>query len=195
MSLKKQITSRRGFTLIEMLVVITIIALLAGLLFPVVSKAIVNAKRNRAASECRSIASAVELFNREYGYLPVPASDQGFERASGEENNPNYFSPEESLKIIQVLVADPQEYNSGHLLNREQINFLDTDRQLVDGRMLDPWGNQYLIKLDRNYDGKVYYPTGSETHRYNTRSVVVSIGPSRSATTLEDNVANILIDQ
>ncbi|MDA3872723.1 MAG: prepilin-type N-terminal cleavage/methylation domain-containing protein [Kiritimatiellae bacterium] len=199
MSRLSNIQSRRGFTLIEMLVVIAIIAILAGFLFPAISKGILTAKRNRAGAEAKAIASAIELFYKDYGYLPVPADQQGYVPGPGdgsfgvEQNAP--FTESESKKIIQVLTADPQEYNADHQLNTKRINYLNSEKPIVDGVMKDPWGRLYRIKLDRDYNGKLEYY--SDPLQHNVRSVVVSGGVSGWSGTIPRNpekaVANVVL--
>lgn len=53
---------RRGFTLVEMLVAIAVIAILAALLFPTVVKAQMRAQRTACASNMRQIGAAVEAY-------------------------------------------------------------------------------------------------------------------------------------
>jgi len=178
-----------GFTLVEVLVVIAITALLAGLIFPAITKGLNTAKQNTAMTEARTLAGAIEMFYKDYGYLPVPAEDQGLPKGTPDTFN---FDVEDSKKIIQVLVADPQNYNEKHQLNPRKKNYLDADVAIVDGEMLDPWGSQYVIKLDRDYDGKV--AVDSSDPKYNTRAVVVSPGRDQELNTPEDNVANVLLD-
>ena len=54
--------TRRAFTLIEIIVVVTIIAILAAAIAPRLLGRLQWAKENKAASEVRAIASAVEMF-------------------------------------------------------------------------------------------------------------------------------------
>jgi len=58
-----------GFTLIEMLVVIAIIALLAALLFPVLSRAREAARRAVCASNLRQIAIAILQYGEDYNEI------------------------------------------------------------------------------------------------------------------------------
>jgi prepilin-type N-terminal cleavage/methylation domain-containing protein len=51
----------KAFTLVELLVVISIIALLAGLAFPSMQKAIVTAQQTQALSNMREIGKAVQM--------------------------------------------------------------------------------------------------------------------------------------
>ena len=56
---------RRGFTLVELLVVISIIALLIGILLPALGRARESAFRSVIASNLRSVGQAVATFNTE----------------------------------------------------------------------------------------------------------------------------------
>ena len=63
-------TSRSGFTLVELLVVISIIAVLAGLLLPAVQAAREAARRAQCVSNQRQIALATLNHNDNRGYIP-----------------------------------------------------------------------------------------------------------------------------
>lgn len=60
----------QGFSLLEMLVVLTIIGLLTSLVAPKVTKYLSGAKANTAQAQMTSIAQALELYRLELGSLP-----------------------------------------------------------------------------------------------------------------------------
>ena len=62
---------RRGFTLIELMVVIAIIIILAAIAIPNYLKMTERAKRSRIASEFNTLATALESFNTDWGFYPV----------------------------------------------------------------------------------------------------------------------------
>lgn len=70
-------TAGSGFTLLELLTVLAIIALLAAVLVPATSAARVAVKRARTKVLFSQWTAAVELFRQEYGYYPVIADRAG----------------------------------------------------------------------------------------------------------------------
>lgn len=68
--MKIRIKRRRGFTLVELLVVITIIALLAGIATPAIMKSRADANRVVAVRNLQSIKISLDDFDRDYGNYP-----------------------------------------------------------------------------------------------------------------------------
>jgi len=69
--------NRKGFTLIEVVVVVAIIALLAGILTPLIFKYIDEANETRALGDCRNISTALLLFHKDTGTWPYYDRDKG----------------------------------------------------------------------------------------------------------------------
>ena len=61
---------KRGFTLIEMVVVLAVVAILAAILVPTIEKNINDAKKARAANEVQVIAAAMASFFKDVGRWP-----------------------------------------------------------------------------------------------------------------------------
>jgi prepilin-type N-terminal cleavage/methylation domain-containing protein len=143
-----------GFTLIEMLIVISIIVVLAGLAFPAVNGAIDSARKSQAKSTVTQIAAAVTAYETEYGKLP-----------SGNATTVD-------LSFVQILAG------LDNVENPRQIVFLEAPvwKKGKGGTnaqgYCDPWdeATPYSIALDDDYDNEIDVSTngsatGSETIR------------------------------
>ena len=62
--------SRSGFTIIEMLIVVTILALLAGILIPILEQEANKARDGRRAGDLRSVASVLATYRQLNGVYP-----------------------------------------------------------------------------------------------------------------------------
>ncbi|MEO0512339.1 MAG: prepilin-type N-terminal cleavage/methylation domain-containing protein [Planctomycetota bacterium] len=112
---------RRGFSLIELIVVITIIALLIGILLPVLPKVRDAGKRTACAANLRSVGQAVELYKNDFNevypvarYMPRPwlsgDTDPAFNdtlAAYMEPNSPAWACPGDKV-VADVTYIDEE---------------------------------------------------------------------------------------
>jgi prepilin-type N-terminal cleavage/methylation domain-containing protein len=176
----KGIVKDRGFTLIEMLTVIAIIAVLIGLLFPAISGALRKSEIAQARADVKAIETALKQYYTEYGKLPVRDADQGIPDEIYDAATATY-----QYQIINTLRAIDAGDNAAHALNPRRIVFLDTPSRKgaidASGNFVDPWNQVYYIKLDNNYDGQIAndppYSSGpAETIA--SSALVISYGPN-----------------
>jgi prepilin-type N-terminal cleavage/methylation domain-containing protein len=72
---------RRGFTLVELLVVIAVIAVLAAVLFPVFAKAREHARKSRCRHNIHQIVIAIRMYLDDSDGYMCPYDDPGRENA------------------------------------------------------------------------------------------------------------------
>lgn len=141
-----------SFTLVEILVVVSIIGLLAGLAIPAVSGALASARKAKATAMAHQIRSALAAFNTEYGYFPTNGMNNGMGStaatlalilsgsASATNDNPRQI----------VFLEVPQDFTFG-----AQGNL--TNRGIVTPRGLYSKNAQsnFFVSVDHDYDGMV----------------------------------------
>jgi len=137
--------------------------LLLSLAFPCLVQAGLS-KRNKAKSEATDIVYAINSFYNDYGHMPVDAAT------------------EDSRKVIQVLIAENRSANP-----RQNV-YLELESSDTDGSFPDPWGMQYVVYLDHDYDGNIAIYEES----FRTPAIAQSAGPDRHFGTQDDIFPNSL---
>jgi prepilin-type N-terminal cleavage/methylation domain-containing protein len=172
-------TRPQAFTLIEMLVVIAIIAILAGILLPVLGGIKVKAKIKQAQMEMVNLAGAIKAYEKEYNRFPGSAKVE-------QNGNPDFtfgyggivtgkaYESDNSLVMFILL----NHMDKAPVPLRDEIkNRNPRSLSLFDARMVsgdqsgistddhifrDPWGNPYVITIDLDGNDKCldgYYRT------------------------------------
>ena len=151
----------RSFTLIELVVVISVIAILMALLFPAFRGVQDQAKKTQAKNDLTQIVTAVSAFYTEYGKYPLVTDDTTITGTSTPTNSDLFYT----------LRGLPNGANAGNAANPRAIVFIsppdvknDTagNRRSgvspTDGQYYDPWGTPYLVKIDGTYDNQLANP-------------------------------------
>lgn len=173
------IPPQAGFTLIEILVVIAIIAILAAILIPVAGNASKTAKKRRAMLEMNAIKVAVMEFQRDHKYMPWGDPDNKNQARVGDDE---WAKNNAELENVMRWLTGENPMKKAYLTIPEKSQ--DKVNPLI---FVDPWGQYYRIGMDRNLDGAMLPndPDGlfGGSEYVKERVLVYSLGPDTPATT------------
>ena len=132
-----------GFTLVEVIVIVAILAILAGILVPMIYSQIDEARISRAEADAKSISSALLTFRKDTGVWPN-LSGAGCTAATtllyGSGSEPASlaaagFNLTSKSKFMDVLMRDSQECYDTELYKGPYLPQVEAD----------PWGNHYFM--------------------------------------------------
>jgi prepilin-type N-terminal cleavage/methylation domain-containing protein len=193
----------RGFTLIEMVVVLAVIAILAAMLTPIVTSYIDRARINSAASDVKKIAGAIVQFNTDTRVWPIYSSTTGF--PSVLTTNVYDFMTSAGNAAVAATTG-----NTGADWNLAATNVGDLDAVVNQNRMAlpttgqtawrgayvamgtDPWGTKYY------FNSKFLVPGATSTHGAPGNSgtpsasavYIISAGPNQTLDTNFDQATS-----
>ncbi|PTX94077.1 hypothetical protein DB345_21190 [Spartobacteria bacterium LR76] len=125
----------KAFTLIELLIVIGIIGILMGLLFPAVSSAILAARRAQARNDAVQIVNACRAYETEYGV--------------------GVWGTNSYTQVDGDLLAALMGTNARRIIFLEVPYAKGSKSGYSNGVFIDPWGGPYQIAYDSNYTSDI----------------------------------------
>ncbi len=171
----------RGFTLMELLVVIVIIGILAGLVFPVSKGVLERAKKTQAMNDCLQLKNAIAAYQTEYRRYPVAAG--------GKSGSESILDTDESL--MSILMGADEKLNprkipfyTGKNATKSKVGGVVSTGS-GSGYLVDPWGEFFGVVMDTDYNSRVADPSGGGTDI--PQSIIIwSKGPDKDDYTDDD---------
>ena len=148
----------RGFTLVEMLVVMLVIVVMAVLVAVGANRFIENGRKVRAMAQFRDFQVGMSLFEGDYQKPPIPQSkrDTGWDTIYGDPggNYTNQF-------LVSALVGEDKDYPyKGESFSSKDVNPRNESYMTfplapdnkggvgTDGKLYDPWGGEIMVAIN-----------------------------------------------
>jgi prepilin-type N-terminal cleavage/methylation domain-containing protein len=144
------VKNSRGFTLIEMVVVLAVIAILAAILTPMVTSYVQSSRLSAAKNDLKNIAAAVVQFNTDTKLWPI--ENTAFVNLNDTPNDveltPGNVALYGNTSVTLVTGSSTNNLLAGPL-NQNAMSLPTTGSRAWKGAYLelgpDPWGTAYYL--------------------------------------------------
>lgn len=179
---------RKGFTLVEVVVVVAVVALLSAIVVPLVARQIDEAKIARAKNECQVIGAAILKFHSDVGLWPAQYINPNVVLSLVSGTSVSSSAPSGSSLQYGFTGTGNQSWYDGGATSIKYVDIFDnhlntntpqsttylyatTGEFRWRGPYLapigkDPWGHPYTCNIQAAYSGT------------NTQCVVLCAGPN-----------------
>ena len=165
-----------AFTLVELLTVLAVIGLLAGILIPTTTTARIGAKRAKTKVQFSQWAAGMEQFRQEYGYYPP------IDGCSGGRVSADYFAGALTGRTFDGSAPASVAHLAG---NTNAVRFYSiAESDLNDNRsaLADAFGNTDIAVLyDKNGDGLIDGADGE----------LIGVSPANGGVPLSPPIADV----
>lgn len=174
--------SRKGFTLIELIIVIAILATLASIAYPTYMSIQDNAKGTAAKKACLDIVEGVTRFSQDNnGMLPYDSNE-----AEPDKKDQIYLetSAGNDARLIQILTNREEDDDTRINVSRDTYLRSDEQEKPFDGLFIDssdginfydPWGHAYQVVLCEEEKGCID-PFNAKKRLRGKKCLVYSLG-------------------
>ena len=180
----------RGFTLVEILIVIAIIMVLASLGFQGVSLALKKAKTVQSLNIATNLSQAIQSYYDDYGSLPIASPTA----------SPVDINSADGLILLKTVLSQesPVVFNTKGIIyfsaktakgRKAGIDYGTGSGTEALG-LYDAWGEPFFVAFDHDYndeiDNPIRFATTEPAIIRGTKAIVYSKGADRVANTKDD---------
>lgn len=197
---------KQHFSLVELLTVIAVIAILAGILIPTVGAVKESGRATQALTEAKGIHLAITSFYNDHKYLPskdasngttndivywgtvdaaTPAANASVKITEMTALNASYLNLFDRLCYVDRSDAKNAATDDAKTFNKKAKKYLNAapayfgaDTSTTNS-IRDPWGRPYIVYLDTNYNEQIediVSEFGVAGNTLNDRVAVISLG-------------------
>ena len=168
---------KKGFTLVEMLVVIAILGILMAMMVPAAGLVLKRAKVSQAKSDSGVVVTVLLKYQSEYNRWPAFAVDA---------------TPQHLTDSNWVLTMSPAADGVPPAQNVKRVVFFEAGGgglEEATGNFVDPWGRPFQYQVDADRDGSMPHPDqGGSLLR--AQALAWSAGPDGVYETWDDNATS-----
>ena len=160
---------KKGFTLVEMLVVIAILGILMAMMVPAAGMILKRAKVSQAKTDARVVATVLMKYYAEYNRWPSIATNSASQ----------HLTDKDWVTVMSPAPSHDGDSSGGD--NFKRIIFFEPSagalatEGLDAGAFVDPWGKPYEYLVDQDHNGLITSPENSKEIRADV--LVWSAGP------------------